>query len=477
MIAMPNISQMIGCWQVKGFVNPDNPDETVNPRNPVPDSLQGLVKRGEVLKITATENERVLWAFYVHEKSTQFWLLKHSKPEQVVLKAQGETQFGGSYKLLRFDTASNSLYWVSQRHESVEDRHVIRWDRYVNHTAISIQAQRAKPPAVPSHLLRKFRGHKITCICGDPHDDHASCDEFVTVSRANKSLRALERDLDSSHSRTRDSARKKVARIRAHFEPWSAMASESNPFQVHVCHMHEFARRAWMVVKKSRPKAQFKTFSLPLGQVKAHVKPEAIEAHYYLCDDDNIYVPKLNVQTFQRQLRSDRATEQRVIQDGEHMVQDSTGKRDRVTGEVEVDAVRRQLFQDDSALDGETVNAKHLPGITEIERLHAEVRQLKERNEALVAKLNDLTSTTVPPRLPPRPRYRIFFTKEGHCKYQQRDWSLNQWFGMTNEWSAFVCFVKSFHCDFGDGGLQETHSIDESSKPLTDFECCLLAKA
>jgi len=483
------LGPLAGCWQVKGFVDPEDYDSLLYPPgiNP-PECLKGSIIKDEVVRLVPSDDPRVLWGVYVADISKTFWVALREKPEHVVIKAHGELHNRGSYKLVMSTTSKsrNPLCWESMRHEQVEEHHVIKWVRY-NVKSVPSQVLQLHAPAVPRSLRKRVGGgHTRVCACGSNHDHDASIGAFVTIRRPKLTKQELSRNLASGDRRIRESAVVKLARYHAYWLPWAGkeeVRANGTAF-VHTSHMHDVARVAWLRAKTQQKNFQLRGFSLPEEKVQMLVKPDLIHKHYHLVvGEKNVYLPKLNVMPPSNVMtRSGQVKRRRdhKIPDPQFATVEKV-KRSRIHGPTIGAAVRQPLCRDDTTAHQPSgkrnLDSQQLPGTDAIATLNAEIRRLNALVTEHRLQQQEGREQARSSSAPQAPEFRLFFTQRGHCHYQKRFWTLKWWFGLTNDWDAFVVWITCFHSESRNNRLKETHSQNEQRAPLTDFEQCLLTKA
>jgi len=208
------------------------------------------------------------------------------------------------------------------------------------------------------------------------------------------------------------------------------------------------------------------------------VNAEAIARHYHLVNQpggDRVYMPKLNVvpASPRRVKRGHKmlgscATEGCVVR--------SKAKKGRSAAVLDkagpsTPDTRGQALLGRRLSSGEDI--KKLPGTQLVAELRHELeqcwQQIEEKNKLIEKLLAEAKRGRTQ-------RKRQFFTKQFHCSGALKNETLTNYFGLTNGWNDFVVWVTSFHVDFGDNDLVESHSEDVRFIELTPFEN-LVAKA
>lgn len=206
---MEQLHGLIGCWKAVGFVDPTDYRVSLQSRS---SSAADVMKRNELVRLMATTDEQVLYGVYVNDPKLGFWIVALKKPASVVLKAQGEMKYGGSYKLSQ--QSSDSL-----RHAAVESHHVIRWKRHSGN--IQPAVARMEAPLVPKSVIQRKHKRPKQCVCGDSHsgfpDGGAGSERglFVCIHKPN----ARKQDLESSVKKDRIRGIWEFARLKAHWKP------------------------------------------------------------------------------------------------------------------------------------------------------------------------------------------------------------------------------------------------------------------
>ena len=477
---MEQLHGLIGCWKAAGFVDPSDYHAPILRQSNSSSSVSGVLKRNELIRLVTTIDNQVLYGVYVDDPSTDFWVVAQKKPRGVVIKAKGELKYRGSYKLT--GRTSKDIYWTSLRHETCESLHAIRWIRHFENTKREVSS--IEVPSIPKAVIQRENGGVARhCVCGDSHevfDGGSSSNKRSLFVRIRKpKVDTLTADLESPDKRKKTRGVWLDARLNAHWKPvqkWMLASTVEKTADVHVSHMHQFAMEGWL---SDSSRCAFKKFYIETMVLEQAVDAKEIARHYHPVDQpggDRVYMPKLNVVPAsprrvtrgKKKLRS-CATEGCVVRKKAKKGR-SAAVLDKV-GPSTPDA-RGQALLGRRLSSGEDI--KKLPGTQLVAKLRHELeqcwQQIEEKNERIEKLVAEAKRRQTQ-------RKRQFFTEQFHCSGALKNQTLTNYFGLTNGWNDFVVWVTSFHVDFGDNGLVESHSDDVRSNELTPFENCLVAKA
>jgi len=437
---MSVLRQLIGCWKITRFVHRDDYSKAAYATKKPPPSLQGLLRRNEVVFLLKTDYPLILEGRYNTRKDV-FYIKcnRRGNQSEIVLKCTGELKFGGSYQLA--EQTSQGLVWKSlRRHEC---KHAIKWTR-CNEARYTSIFEKLTGGQVPLTLVSQTRagGNGQRCACGRSDCQSRTEEEplFVTITQPPPNKRQQQQQQQQQHQAkkkrlsARDRRRVKDANFRAqaHWEAFHSVTTDAitttkkgqKSMTVCTCHMHPFAQEKWKSLsKKSR---RFKSFVISAGEVDGGVMAADREKFYLLVKERRVYMPKLNY------------------------FGNAAPSPSLLTSPI---------------------------AVAEIEKLQKSNQNLRQQNVDLVGLVSSLQTKLDGARAKERPRYRGFFTKEFHQSNNKQCHTLKSFFGLTDVFQPMTDFVLGLFYDYADNGLEERHSADEEREAMTPFERCLLAKA
>ena len=417
------LQDLVGLWEVGGVRDPETGNRLQ--RRNLPFSLKGLAARGDKLRVFETSKPNILFAW---DKSGRFWIQRKANG-RVVIRARGELDAGpGSYDVLKVGpntSGRQSVLWNSLR--LTDPKHHIEWVQlpFDDTTFGDVQV-----PVVPQKL--RSRKSVRVCQCGDKRclTGIDSIPGWVSISIQTIS----ERQLQSGAQRDLAAVELKRARMEAHWNCFSP-PQQTMVLRIGQHHMHPYALKKFQQEKRvgGKPKFKFSSFVLHSANVIAAVKPED---HKYFHFFRGSCLPKLN---YPPSLYRDNAA-----------------------------ALENAFAPVDSAQqEAETIAANAISKLMdEIEFMKHTVQVPEPRVEP---QRNDSVQNNQP--------HRAFFTEAYHCGQRYRHkhkkhCTMTYFFGLPNNFEDAVALVQALHED-----LEEEHSVDNRSAPLTPFEQCLLAKS
>ena len=77
------LDRMVGCWQVKRFVKPNNVEVPAYAKKQPPKKIRKILKRNELLYLLNTPSKHVLHGRYVND-GTKFWIFRRATDSKIL---------------------------------------------------------------------------------------------------------------------------------------------------------------------------------------------------------------------------------------------------------------------------------------------------------------------------------------------------------------------------------------------------------
>ena len=493
---------LAGTWKAQCFLASET-EEKIK----CPEGCEDTIKRNETITLVRTRNQYVLRGEYKsgnnqtnRKKETKpFFVLCYRQKQKFVIKSAGEFRVPPSYETtLPKSNNNDTIIWDSQRRN--EPPHRIKWKRTQGDSGDVYSGP--LPISIANVGVRK---RTWTCDCGCGHTGAST--EFVQVSKP-KPLKKKTTDINSKAStlrRRREAAARVAARKAAHWVPvYSKLRhKEKCRLRISVEHLHPFAQEHF-----SRGDCPLSTFTLAEDLLEKNVEPQEIRRHFVKVEGTTSLIPMLNFRSAHVQVRSMEAVGTRVKarrrSDSPHegakkkikMAHDENPQRElqvlqaavaeKIAADAEsivATAPRNKLHDilQSSAPIRQTLSPAY--GLQEqLGQARAKLRQcyaveesletaLKQAHNEIKKAHNEIhrLKAAAAVEATTKVRYRWLFLPK--TMQQGEVQCLKYCFGLVDDFSDMVSILKCFF-----PGLEEEHSEDERSRPLTAFEACLVAK-
>lgn len=513
-----NLRPIVGLWKVNGVI-----DQHMNviPKKDLPKNISDLVQRNELIRVVETVNPCVLAASYVRagvtgneRMSPSFFLLWSKRKECVVLKADGEFNRPASYVLQAHEArpqhgAPNECIWLSQR--KGDQPHKIRWilqDEHHHPASNSVVVCSKLPACIRNWCRPKLR----CCECGNSNCVKTDSKEhvFLHISKPKKTLSELQKACKTTRTREKINAFNAFASYHAHYIPFKHRLKRGKrkngkrsrtQIKVSYLHAHPAARHLYLQPQKKVFKLRL---TIPRHTLEARVTSATeIQRHFVFIEELDCYMPKL-LYPLETQESSNSTPCTRAVTSSSPKTPQARGvKRRKLSDDVRTNMSSsiasftktadcnqlQQILDVPSPLHVVAAAANSENRLRDKEKriieLEGEMTQMGFGIESLQRKVaqqrKKIDAITVEKEILAQQneeltkcanKYRLFFTEGFHVQGGVN--TVKYYFGLTDSFPDLLPLMQGFLAKYE---IQEDHSENIRSKPLTKFEQCLLAKS